>query len=304
VVFGAPGDLKSFALADLAVCIAADLPWLPEAEFQPGACPIPTRQAPVVWIDYDNGRRRTDDRFAALGRARNLPESIPLFYYTMPTPPLNASDDVSIAQLTQRVINHGAGVVIIDNLRTVSGGADENSADMGDVMYRLRRLAEDSGAAVVVIHHQRKGNGITGVRSGDTLRGHSSIEASLDLALCVEREPYSESITFRATKSRGGTVYPFGATFTYDTDDNGELHSALFYGRVVEDTNSNTAIENAIRMSLVNTSLNQSALVKAVKEIVQDPGKNRVLDTIKRMERGGILVARKGERGALVYALS
>ena len=71
IIYGAPGSLKSFLAADMAVSIAAGLPWLPEAPWQPGAVAIPTRQAPVMWLDFDNGRNRTDDRFEALeiGRA-------------------------------------------------------------------------------------------------------------------------------------------------------------------------------------------------------------------------------------------
>ena len=230
IVYGSPGDFKSFLLADMALCIAAGKPWLPAASWQPGARPFNTRQSAVIWIDFDNGRRRTDDRFAALGRARSLPEDTPLYYYSMPTPGLDAGKDELIGQLSQRMTAHAAGVVVIDNLKTITGGVDENSAAMGDIMYRLRRLAEDTGAAVIVIYHQRKGNGGVVSRAGDALRGHSSIEAALDLALIVEREPYSDNITIRATKSRGETVLPFGATFTHDENQAGELSTAMFYG--------------------------------------------------------------------------
>jgi RecA-family ATPase len=74
---------------------------------------------------------------------------------------------------------------VIDNLGTASGGADENSAQMIGVMAGLRQIAEEGELAVLVIHHKSKGDG---VRADDSLRGHSSIESAVDLALVVERE--------------------------------------------------------------------------------------------------------------------
>lgn len=303
MVYGSPGDLKSFLLADMAICAAAGLPWLPEADWQPGVKPFKTKAGPVIWIDFDNGRRRTDDRFAALGRARDLPEDTPLAYYSMPTPGLDGGSDVSIAHLTQRIISLQSGLVVIDNLKTITGGADENSAAMGDVMYRLRRVAEDTGAAVVVIHHQRKSNGMQGGRAGDALRGHGSIEAALDLALIVDREPYSDDITLTATKSRGETVYPFGASFTFEIDQAGSLIEAKFYGRVVENEKSDSAFEKQIRVVLLNTAMNQSELIKAVKQSMPFAGNNRILAIIKRLEKTGKLKVSKGDRNILIYSL-
>ena len=55
---------------------------------------------------------------------------------------------------------------IIDNLGTVSGGRDENSSEMVDVMANLRWAAQESGATIWIIHHARKGTGTTNGREG------------------------------------------------------------------------------------------------------------------------------------------
>jgi len=52
---------------------------------------------------------------------------------------------------------------------------------MATVMGHFRYLAEQAKVAVILIHHQRKSNG-SNARLGERLRGHSSIEAALDLA--------------------------------------------------------------------------------------------------------------------------
>lgn len=292
VVYGAPGTLKSFILADLAVCAAAGLEWLTPAPWVNGnqASGIPTRPCPTMWIDFDNGRRRTHDRFGALGHARQLPGNTPLYYYSMPSPWLDASDRASIGGLALRIADRGVKFVIIDNLGVVSGDAEENSGDMARVMSEFRQLAEDTGAAVVLIHHQRKGTG-TGGRAGDSLRGHSSIEASLDLALLIQREELADTVGIKATKVRGADVMPFSAVFTYQDRQDGELQSARFYGIAADDTRSGAAIEREILVALLGTTLNKTDLTKAVKESLPEVGINRIRDMIDRMaSRGNLLV--------------
>jgi len=303
MVYGAPGDFKSYLMADLAVCIAAGLPWLPEADWQKGAIPFVVKQSPVVWLDFDNGSDLTHERFAALGRARHLPKDTPLYYYTMPSPFLDAGSDASVDQLAERIFKLDARLVFIDNLRTISGGVDENSAFMSNVMQGLRRLVEDTRAACILIHHQRKTNGQTG-RAGDAIRGHSSIEAALDLALIIDREEYSDDITIRPTKTRRKAVLPFGATFTHEDDQAGETIEAKFYGRKIEDTFSDGAIERAVKAALVNTRLNQTELLKATREITTEASKDRALAIIRRMQSAGKLQSCKGDRNAIYYSLA
>ncbi|MFM8321281.1 MAG: AAA family ATPase, partial [Chloroflexota bacterium] len=92
VAYGAPGTMKSFLLADLCVSAAAGCDWLIPAQHSGNqAAAIRTRQAPVMWLDFDNGRRRTHDRIAALARARDLPVDAPITYYSMPSPWLVAN---------------------------------------------------------------------------------------------------------------------------------------------------------------------------------------------------------------------
>ena len=303
IVYGAPGTLKSFVLADLAVCVAAGQLWLPPAPWQPTGKGIETKPAPIIWLDFDNGERRTHERFGALARARDLPAITPIFYYSMPMPWLDATKPESITQMITRAKEKQTGLIVIDNLGLISGGADENSASMISIMSQLRQLAEGTGAAVVVIHHQRKGNGFKG-RAGDTLRGHSSIEAAIDLGLLVEREEGSDTITMKSTKTRGQDVYPFSGAFTYETNPNqpSQLWKAIFYGLPVIDTNSTAAIEKAILEALGGESMNQTEIVKAVKETCT-AGENRIIDMIKRLQNTKKIKAAAGPHNSRIYDL-
>lgn len=283
ILYGAPGTLKSMVLADLLVCVAAGVPWLESLPGQPGKG-FATKQAPVLWIDFDNGKRRTDNRFEAFARERGISPDVPLTYYTMPSPWLDASDERAVDALIARVQEHGAGVLVIDNLGLINGGTDENSAEMTVVMGNLRRLVEATGVALIVIHHQRKTN-MTGARAGDSLRGHSSIEAALDLALLVEREEGASSVRIKSTKTRGADVAPFGALWTFQhKPDSKELETARFWGELVEDLTSDKAVRRAILDCLKhNAGITKGEIVKGVKETLEAVGVNRIRANIDRL---------------------
>jgi hypothetical protein len=304
IVYAAPGTLKSMWLADLAICVAAGVEHLPPAAWINAnlAMAIKVKQCPTMWLDFDNGTRRTHDRIAALARARELPVTTPITYYSMPMPWLNAADKNSIGMLSQRIQDQGVKLVVIDNLGVVSGDADENSADMAGVMSMFRILSEETGAAIVIIHHQRKMTG-NGGRSGDNLRGHSSIEASLDLALWVDREELSDTINIKSTKTRGVDVLPFSAVFTFEDNENGDLVTAKFYGIATEDKQSNPAIKREIKAALYGVTKNKSDLTTAVKAILDGVGVNRIRDIIDRMTAAGELRLTSGNRTEKVYSL-
>jgi hypothetical protein len=306
IVYGAPGTLKSFLLGDLAICVAAGRPWLDPAPWTGSTAPgIPTHQVPVMWVDFDNGRRRSHDRFSALGRAHGVPaDSASFLYYSMAQPWLDASSGASIGQLQGLMQAQGTRLLIIDNLGLVSGDSDENSKDMAQVMGNFRSLAEETGAAIVIVHHQRKTSGFN-TRLGETLRGHTSIEGSLDLALLVEREEASDTITVKGTKERGLKVHPFSAAFTFESRLDGQLRSARFFGIVAEDTRSNTAIEKAIQTSLMNTSMNKSELAKSARALLGDVGINRIRDMIDRLAATGKLKVAAGKNNTeKIYSLA
>lgn len=304
VVYGAPGSLKSFFLADTAVCVAGGLPWLSPLPDDHEVRPKNTIQSPVLWLDFDNGTRRTDERFGALGRAYNLPGDLPLHYISMPSPWLDASNRDAVSNLADRITARGAQLVVVDNLGVVAGDAEENSADMAGVMANLRWLSEQTGAAIVCVHHQRKAPGFTG-RAGESLRGHSSIEAALDLALLIEREERSSLIKVRSTKTRDVDVIPFGAQFAYEhKGGTSELERARFFGAAVEDTDSDAAIERAIMDALsARHPMNQTRLVACVKESI-DAGRDRIRHIAECLVGDGKLRSTSGARGAKDYDLS
>lgn len=272
IVFGGPGSLKSMMLADMAACIAAGKPWLesmPSGSLRPGVT-LRTSQAKVLWIDFDNGALASDERFEAIGRGHELPADASLDYVSMPYPWLDASDRSMAADLIRYVKHYAYELVIIDNLGLVTGNVEENSGEMARVMGHLRGLSERTGSAVIVVHHQRKSSGAAGndIPKGETLRGHSTINAALDLALLVDRKTGDDSINIIPTKVRGYSQFDvIGALFTYEhKPGTKELQSARFWSKSVETSEQiiNLAIKANIRQALKKLGLASG------KEIVDD----------------------------------
>ena len=297
IVFGAPGSLKSMLLADLAICIAAESPWLPPMNSKVGG--IATKHVPVLWVDLDNGARRSDERFEALGKARGVPRHVPLKYYSMPSPWFDASSEKLMQDVAELVQFYGAKLVVIDNLGAIVGSVNENDSGMASVMGNLRRLCEQTGAAVVVIHHQRKSTG-SNVRKGETLRGHSSIEAALDLALQVSRKEGADEIVVTPTKMRGATFPAFGAEFAYSHHSNGtELEKACFYGMEIDNPGSDDEIDDAmIEVTREFSELNKGTLKKEVKAKLPKAGINRIGKRIDLLVSNGRLASRKAKEGS------
>ncbi len=96
----------------------------------------------------------------------------------------------------------GPRLVIIDALVDVMLGGDENAAkDVQPVFARLRALADQYRAAVIVIHHANK--------SGD-YRGSSAMLGAVDLMLTVERHE-GRPLIFESVKYRDGDKVSFAA---------------------------------------------------------------------------------------------
>lgn len=286
--YGAPGTLKSMILADLSVCVASGSRWLVD---QRGGGGYGVARGPVMWLDFDNGQRRTHERFGALARAHKVPNTAPLYYVSMPEPRLDAGDTESMRMLANRIIANDITLAVIDNLGVVSGSSDENSADMQRPMGGLRWLAETTGAAIIVLHHQRKvSNGTTGARAGETLRGHGSIEAALDLAMLVSRD--GTNIILSATKVRGPSVTQFGAEFSFENDSQHELQTARFwpYDPTAQDAEDLANLESNI-IDYLKKNPGDSA-----NAVYGDVGgnKQKVLDVIRTMERDGKISRRPG----------
>jgi hypothetical protein len=101
------------------------------------------------------------------------------------------------AALPKLVKRRGAALVILDGLyRLLPAGADENLArDMGPVMAELLSLGETTGAAVLVVHHDRKGGANADNRTQDRGSGSGVVGRANDFRIVLTRARDDESAT-------------------------------------------------------------------------------------------------------------
>lgn len=303
VVYGAPGTLKTMLLLDLLVSVAMGDSWLPPLPNTDGE-PIKTERSPVLIVDFDSGRRTILERLEAIGRGHGItsPEDCPIYAESMALPWLAAAERESVNGYVESIKARGVRLVAIDNLGQISLGLDENTAAMNAVMGNLRWLADETGAAVVLIHHERKGGLGDKTRPGEGMRGHSSVLAALDAAILVESEPGSGVVSVRSTKARSVPFMPFSARFTY-THKPGtrELETARFFG-LGEDSEhlSNARITRAI-LAASSGPIAQGALVAAVRKELPEAGINRIRALVSEAVTNGHLAVTGGVKGARIY---
>ena len=289
IVFSNPGMLKSFLLGDCAVHVAGGTDWLGRK----------VKQAPVMWIDLDNGKRRTHERFEAIGRKAQVFVEAPFYYMSMK--PFNAGKEKDISELLSIMLALGIKSLFVDNLGLISPGIDLNSDGMIPLMQNLRRLAEATGAAIVLIHHQRKGQA---KRAGETLLGHTGIEAAVDLCLLVERDRDSNFIKIKSTKSRDIDVEPFAAEFCFThKEGTNDLYEAWFEALEFQDTTSDKAIEKVILDIVTETPLiNQKNLLTSAKSVLQ-ASKNRIRLVVSSLEQKNRLKVKEAAHNAKLYLI-
>ena len=188
ILAGKYGCGKSWAMLNLAVCVASGKPWLGRA----------TRQGKVLVVDEENGERRMTRRMGYCLRGELADATTPVRYISLAG--FNLFNTPQDAQILQAEIeNQGAQLVIIDALVDIMAGGDENSVqDTQPIILALKRIAEKTGAAIIVIHHTNKQGGF---------RGSTAIPGAGDNLIIVNWEFESRTMTFKSEKSRDGEPF-------------------------------------------------------------------------------------------------
>jgi hypothetical protein len=280
--YGSPGHLKSLLLMDLCMAVATGTNWLPNENGERAGWPV--NQAPVLWVDIDNGLEVMVERLAAIGRKYGADETTPIHWITFPDPPFVAAQ--GLAALVTLAKAKSAMLVVVDNLLRIAGVKDENASEMDNAMKGCRKLAEATGAAVCLIHHRRKDT--TGT-AADSLRGHSSILASVDAAFLIER--HGDSVTVTNTKARRMEVEPFSARWVPTVRPDENLDKARFYGIPLRTGRgpSDDELREGILNALANCPLCAGELQKAV------PGRNLDVNRVRdELVREGVVVQEDG----------
>ena len=196
--YGDGGSKKTYAMLDLAVCVATGAEWLG----------MQTRRCPVLFIDEESGEDRFSRRLGEVLRGHEAGEATPIFGVCLRGFNLREPADLGLLDWAIRQVN--AGLVVVDALVDVLGGADENSAgETQPIFQNLRGIADRHRCHIALIHHANKSGGY---------RGSTVFRGAVDLLVSVTSKPHEALITFEPEKARDGDPKAWAARATWFGD--------------------------------------------------------------------------------------
>lgn len=102
----------------------------------------------------------------------------------------HVADVISAGQLMS------AGLIVIDTLnRAISGGSENDPADMGLLIKNIDAIRAATGAHILVIHH-------SGKDASKGMRGHSSLLGAADMVMDVKRGEKGQPRTVTVPKAK------------------------------------------------------------------------------------------------------
>ena len=180
VLAGRPKGGKSWMVLQLAQAIDLGIPFLG----------IATKQAKVLYIALEDGRRRINQRFHLLKYSPT--KDLAMMFKLSPIDSAGGAPGPGLDYLAH--VAPLFDLIIIDTLvSAMSGQADESSnRQMPPIMHKLRDIAHDSDTAIVLVHHNRKpSSGAGGAGDEDifhSIRGAGAIRGAYDVGLVLDRK--------------------------------------------------------------------------------------------------------------------
>jgi hypothetical protein len=121
----------------------------------------------------------------------------------------------SLAAAARWITSNPRGVIVVDTLAVWAGIENENDAgETTAAVETIRHALADRGAAVILVHHTRKGGGI----AGEATRGSGAIAAACDVqAELTYVNPEDPTDSRRRLTVRGRVMETLSLIVSYDT---------------------------------------------------------------------------------------
>lgn len=242
---GAPRSWKSWCAALAAIAVATGRPFLDH---------FPTRQGRVVMVQEEGSRGTWARRLRLCASACGIElEDLRGRLLTDASQGFRLDDPAWLEALGHRCEEFRPDLIIIDPL-AATHAADENSAtEMAQVIRVLQGLRRTYEAAVVVIHHDRKGP--SPGRRSEGMRGSSAIWASGGTVAFTRHGDEGAVVSVELKDS--APVPPFTVEFEFE----GERLSVSYGGAALSDSQlqAQASVRDAIERSPL--PMTQSELV-------------------------------------------
>jgi RecA-family ATPase len=190
VIYGESGCGKTFFALDLALHVAAGIPWFGREVDRGG----------VLYLALE-GSHGISNRIAAF-KAANLAgdADLPLAVVPVSVNLLDPAGDVvkviEAAKEAAEKLGVPIKLIVVDTLsRALAGGNENDPQAMGALVRNIDRICQELRAHVAIVHHSGK-DGAKGAR------GHSLLRAATDTEIEVTRDPARKTSKARVTKQR------------------------------------------------------------------------------------------------------
>jgi hypothetical protein len=173
LLYGASQTFKSFVATHMGLCLALKRIWAGRQ----------TKHATVLYLAAEGaaGLRKRKEGYIKAGHA---PADGVDFMLLSAAPNLGtASGDYEKLVAAIEAANIKPGLVVVDTVAKVIGGADENGAGMAQFLVTAEALAQHFGCFVLAIHHTGWGE-----EAQSRPRGWSGLTAALDVQILCERK--------------------------------------------------------------------------------------------------------------------
>lgn len=184
IFYGEPGSKKTYSLLHMATTVVNGKDWLG----------FTTKKSPVLYIDEESGKSRFLKRMAQVINGLSCEVTKQLYYTSLAGFKLDNKQDIFNieSEITKREIK----LIIFDALADIMSGDENSKKDIQPIMASLRRIADNTNSAVVLIHHTNKGK--------EEYRGSSAIGASADLVVKIKSPVNTSIVNFKTLKNRDG----------------------------------------------------------------------------------------------------
>ncbi len=182
-VAGLVGDFaayKTFLALGMGLAVAYGVPW---AGFD-------TEQAPVIYVAGEGGAglvKRIDAFKKHHGHADDPPA-----FYLLDEPPRLIDGDAGPLLASIAALPAAPGFIVLDTVARTFGTGDENSAeDMSKYVAAVDRIKTETGATVLLLHHNNKQGGY---------RGSTALPGALDTMIAAEKT--ADGVVLRCEKQK------------------------------------------------------------------------------------------------------
>ncbi len=178
----------------------------------------------VVHANWDQPLLDTRYRYHRLARGMNIdPVSLRGKLELVQYPKVTLDDPSGFAEI--RALCRGARLLIIDALIGAAGDIDDRDTKIGRLLYELGAISEETGCAILVVHHaiknQQPGPGKHQAVERDPLqsmRGSGAIAGAAGSVFVLQAQPIKKRLPIKVTHARtptlsGAGLEPFGLAF-------------------------------------------------------------------------------------------